>query len=248
MNRGVRILIYFALVVFALAFGGRFYVDYTQLMQDNSQAVSAEAPGKAASGRKIETTSAPLSRLITFGGLCFASVVGLSLLLAHDISHYVAAKALKVVFDEDVRVETDPEYEMAEQEWANGHHLEAIRLMRDYLKKKPREIHALIRIAEIYEKDLNNPLAAALEYEEVLRHKLRPERWGWAAIHLCNLYTSKLQKREQAVALLRRIEAECGDTPPAEKARKRLAMLDGEASESGSTEDASDENPPARPA
>ena len=82
-----------------------------------------------------------------------------------------------------------------------------------------------------YEKDLNNPLAAALEYEEVLKHKLSPERWGWAAIHLANIYSGKLGKPDQAVALLRRIEAECGDTPPAEKARQRLALYDETGSE-----------------
>ena len=34
--------------------------------------------------------------------------------------------------------------------------------MREYLKKNPREQHAALRIAEIYEKDLQNNLAAAL--------------------------------------------------------------------------------------
>ena len=56
--------------------------------------------------------------------------------------------------------------------------------MREYLLKNPREQHVSLRIAEIYEKDLANPLAAALEYEEVLKQKLPAERWGWAAIHL----------------------------------------------------------------
>ena len=60
--------------------------------------------------------------------------------------------------------------------------------MRDYYNKNPREVHVALRIAEIYEKDLNNHLAAALEYEEVLKKKLPAERWGWAAIHLVNLY------------------------------------------------------------
>ncbi len=67
--------------------------------------------------------------------------------------------------------------------------------------------------------------AAALEYEEVLKHKLPAERWGWAAIHLCNLY-SKLNKAEQSVALLHRIVAEYGETAAAKKARKRLALFE----------------------
>src|SRR6266540_2284702 len=94
--------------------------------------------------------------------------------------------------------------------WADGHHLEAIRLMREYLQKNPREQHVALRIAEIYEKDLQNYLAAALEYEEVLKHKLPPERWGWAAVHLCNLYTSKLNHSDKAIILLQRIVTEYG--------------------------------------
>jgi predicted Zn-dependent protease len=119
----------------------------------------------------------------------------------------------------------NPEYEEAEQAWANGQHLDAIRMMREYLTKNPREQYVALRIAEIYEKDLKNDLAAALEYEEVLKHKLPPQRWGWAAIHLCNLYF-KLHKTDNAVALLRRIVNEYGETPAAEKARKRLALFE----------------------
>ena len=70
----------------------------------------------------------------------------------------------------------------------------------------------------------HNPLAAALEYEEVLKQKLAPERWGWAAIHLCNLYL-KLDQHDKSVALLRRIDSEYGETAAAEKARKRLEDL-----------------------
>ena len=96
--------------------------------------------------------------------------------------------------------------------------------MREYLKKHPREQFVALRIAEIYEKDLGNPLAAALEYEEILRKKLPPDRWGWAAVHLANLYSGKLDKIEQATALLHRIVDEYGQTPAAKKARERLGL------------------------
>jgi len=79
-----------------------------------------------------------------------------------------------------------------------------------------------LRIDEIYEKDLGNYLAAALEYEEILKKKLSAERWGWAAIHLANLYSGKLKKSQQAVDLLQRIVAEYGQTAAAKKARERL--------------------------
>ena len=80
-----------------------------------------------------------------------------------------------------------------------------------------------LRIAEIYEKDLGNFLAAALEYEEILEKKLPPDRWGWSAIHLCNLYY-KLQQEPKATALLHRIVKDYGRTPAAKKARKRLGI------------------------
>src|SRR5438477_11946325 len=108
---------------------------------------------------------------------------------------------MKLMFNDEGEAMSDPQYEEAEQVWANGEPLEAIRLMREYLNTNPREQHVALRIAEIYEKDLGNYLAAALEYEEVLTKKLSQERWGWAAIHLCNLYSSKLNQLEKALEL-----------------------------------------------
>ena len=161
------------------------------------------------------------------GYLCafLAVAIFLGLLIARDISEFFGNRSVEFLFNDDGEGAKSPDYEEAEQEWANGHHLDAIRLMREYLVKNPREQGVALRIAEIYEKDLKNNLAAALEYEEVLKHKLEPERWGWAAIHLCNLY-SKMGKTPEAVALLRRIVNEFGQTPAAEKARKRLASFE----------------------
>ena len=102
--------------------------------------------------------------------------------------------------------------------------LEAVRVLREYLKQDPGQTMVMIRIAEIYEKDLHNSLAAALEYEELLKQKFDPERWSRTAIHLTNLYI-RLHEQEKAVAILHRIVQECGNTPAAEKARKRLAQI-----------------------
>jgi len=178
------------------------------------------------SARASRTLQPDFSNLLLYGGVFVLSVVGGGLLFAHDVSTYLGNKALKVLYNDDSEGIADPDYEVAEQEWADGNFLEAIQLLRAYLKKNPREVHAALRIAEIYEKDLKNHLAAALEYEELLKNKLPPERWGWAAIHLANLYSGKLNKTDQAVAWLRRIDAEYGDTAAAEKARLRLALYD----------------------
>jgi TolA-binding protein len=170
------------------------------------------------------------SSMITYLAAFVGSMIGLGLLVAYDVTQIAGTQVVDFLFNDAGEGQRDPEYERAEHEWANGKFLDAIQLMRDFLKKHPREIYAALRIAEIYEKDLKNPLAAALEYEEVLKQKLPPERWGWAAIHLCNLY-SKLNKSDNAVALLRRIADEYPKTGAAKKARVRLGIAEPELSE-----------------
>lgn len=192
--------------------------------EDKPPATAEPAPGNAAS--KPSPTSPPAPRLGFYGGgLCFL-ILCIGLLAAWDISQFLGHRTVKTLFNEDNQDMLDDEYENAETEWGKGNYLEAVRLLREYLAKRPRQQHAALRIAEIYEKDLNNPLAAALEYEEILQKKLPRERWGWAAIHLANLYSGPLEKPEQAVALLRRLDNEYGDTQAAEKARRRLSMID----------------------
>lgn len=165
-----------------------------------------------------------LGRMLTYGFAAFGALVGLGLLVGRDVSVFLATRAEKFVFNDDLVGTHDPEYDEAEEVWKKGNYLEAVQLMRDFLKKNPTEIYAALRIAEIYEKDLANYVAAALEYEEVLKKKLPSERWGWAAIHLANLYSGKLNKAPQAEALLRRIMAEHGKTAAAKKARERLGI------------------------
>lgn len=165
------------------------------------------------------------SRIGLWSGVFLLSVVGLAILIGLDVAHFFGSRTIKFLYNEDAVGVANPEYEAAEQVWAHGDHLEAIRMMREYLQKHPRDQFVALRIAEIYEKDLGNFLAAALEYEEVLKHKLQPDRWGWAAIHLCNLYF-KLNQEEKAFALLRRLVKEHPNVAAAEKARKRLEQVD----------------------
>jgi TolA-binding protein len=171
--------------------------------------------------------SAARGSMITYLAAFVGSVIGLGLLIAYDVTQIVGTQAVDFLFNDAGEGQRDPEYERAEAEWANGKFLDAIQLMRDFLKKHPREIYAALRIAEIYEKDLKNPLAAALEYEEVLKHKLPAERWGWAAIHLCNLY-SRLNQSDKALALLRRVADDYPKTGAAKKARVRLGIAEPE--------------------
>jgi TolA-binding protein len=168
--------------------------------------------------------SARLGQATAYGVTMFFLLVGLGILIGRDVSRYFAGKMQDFIFNDNLEGMKDPEYEEAEQVWATGDHLEAVRLMRTYLNRHPREQYVALRIAEIYETNLNNHLAAALEYEEVLKKKLPAERWGWAAIHLANLYSGKLDKIPEATALLRRIVDEYGQTAAAKKARERLGI------------------------
>jgi tetratricopeptide (TPR) repeat protein len=217
MSRPVKIAIYVALAACVITFGVLAARSYGKARGPHSQIVTGDPPPETAA-----PTRAGSSNWALYGALAFAALVGLAILGARDVSQLVATKVDDFVFNDNLEGVNDPEYEEAEKVWVNGNHLEAIQLMRDYLKKHPREQYVALRIAEIYEKDLGNPLAAALEYQEILKKKLPPDRWGWAAIRLSNLYSGKLNKAEEAEALLRRIIDEHPQTPAAKKARERL--------------------------
>ena len=165
------------------------------------------------------------SKMISYGLLCAVGFVGFAFLFAREVAHFLAHKTEQALFAAD-GAPVDREYDQAEELWKDGKYLEALNAMRGYLQKHPREQYVAIRIAEIYEENLYNPLAAALEYEEVLKKKLPAERWGWAAIHLANLYSGKLNQSDKAIALLHRIDSEYGKTSAANKARERLAQID----------------------
>ena len=208
MNAGVKAFLYLVLLTGAIVLGGLMIAYHARVMAAGSDSVAAASgETETPTTRKTSPFNDDYRRMMLFGGAWLLNLLGLGLLVSHDISHFIAHRTIKVLYvDEDAEVK-NADYELVQQEWEAGHYLEAIQLLRDYHKKNPREVHSLFRIAEIYENDLNSFLAAALEYEELLRHKLQPERWGWTAIHLCNLY-SRLNKPDRVVALLRRIESE----------------------------------------
>src|SRR5437870_8079048 len=229
MNKRTKIALYVFLALSACVFIWRFQSNYARLMKEgetktDTDLINVKVPDYQRRAAPAKTDY----HLGAWGAGMVLSLVGLGLMAAHDISGFIGSRALKVLYTDEGAQAASPDYDKAEEKWANGNFLEAIQLMRDYLKQNPREQHVALRIAEIYEKDLQNFLAAALEYEEVLKQKLPPERWGWAAIHLCNLYTSKLNQSDKAIALLQRIVAEYSGTAAAEKAANRLAQLEEE--------------------
>ena len=197
------------------------------------QPVAPEAPqASPAAGNSAEaaappdTTTTPGS---TVGNLVrlVGTLIVLGVLIVYDLTHYLGSRATDYLFSDLGEGSRDPEYERAEQVWVNGKPLEAIQMMREYLQKNPREQFVALRIAEIYEKDLRNDVAASLEYEEVLRKRIPAERWGWAAIHLCNIY-ARMGKQDKRKELLERIATEYPKTGAAKKARHILHLPEPE--------------------
>jgi len=176
-------------------------------------------PVAAAPPKKADKSSS-----IVYLGCFLISMIGLGAMAAWDVAQLFGNRAGRSVMAEDYTEFKSPDYEKAEEEWAKGNHLDAVQLLRDYLKENPSEQHAAIRIAEIYEKDLGNYLAAALELEEVLNKKLPREKWGWTAIRLSNLYSGRLNQPNKALAVLDRIVRDYSDTAAARKARERLGI------------------------
>ena len=253
MNKRIKIAIYLLLLLSAGLFFWQFRANYSRLMAEGESKADTDLINVKVPDYRARAVPAQSNyHLGAWGAGLVLSLVSLGLLLANDISQFFSGRAMKVFYNEAGEGVANPDYEQAEEEWAKGNFLDAIQLLRDYLKLNPREQHVALRIAEIYEKDLQNYLAAALEYEEVLKQKLPPERWGWAAVHLCNLYTSKLNQSEKGIVLLQRIVTEYGETAAADKARRRLTQLEEEGivapSPSTSLETPMPSAPPATPA
>ena len=162
--------------------------------------------------------------MVYFSGMLGALLV-FALLVARDVSHLTGERVGGNYLTKSNKSQKADMYEDAEAIWADGAYVDAIDSFREYIKIYPGEYHAYKRIAEIYEKDLGSFRAAALEYEEILEMDIPKSRWGWAAIHLCNLYSGKLDDSDRALALLQRVANECSETTAGQKARDRLAKI-----------------------
>ena len=157
-------------------------------------------------------------------GFALAMVV-LGFVAAHDFGHLLKFRLGKEVSYVDARSERNALYEQAERVALNGQHREAIKLLKSLLAKHPDHTNSALRIAELFDKELQDYPNAALHYEQLLAMKLHPERWGWAAIRLANLYSGKLGRPDAALELIQRLAAEHPGTQAGAKALKRLAKI-----------------------
>ncbi len=209
MSRPAKISVYAGLIVCALIFAWYFGVDLT--------------------GVRHGAAGASRSRMIASLGAFIAVAIVLGLLCAYDVSRRMGRRAELWILEGAAPEAAAAELEAAEGLRKRGEPLEAIRLLRDFLEKHPGEFELMARIAEIYNYDLKNYLAAALEYEELLKRKLPDEDWGWAALHLAKLY-GRLNQPDKAVELLERLDTKYGHTLAARRARK-VREQHGEATE-----------------
>ena len=197
---------------------------------DKSRPAKTERPprggktNEAGIAGQIEPSEKKGGMMVYFSGMLGALLV-FALLVARDLGHLIGERVGGNYVTKSEKSQKADMYEDAESIWADGAYVDAIDSFREYIKVYPGEYHAYKRIAEIYEKDLGSFRAAALEYEEILEMDIPKSRWGWVAIHLCNLYSGKLDDSDKALALLQRVANECSETTAGQKARDRLAKI-----------------------
>lgn len=155
------------------------------------------------------------------------SLLGLGLVAAQDFGHLLKSQFGRNVSYVDAKSARNAEYDHAERTALKGQHHEAIRLLQAIVAKNPGHVHSVLRIAELYDKELHDFQNAALQYEQLLQLKLPPEQWGWIAIRLSNIYSGKLNQPRTALELIRRLAAEHPETQAGGKALKRLARISG---------------------
>jgi len=203
MNRKSKTAAYFAAATMAALFAWLYFRQHTLLLR----------PGQ---GSKM--------LMFIFLGLSLLSAVALALLGFADAKSFFSGRVEQWMVQGSTPTESVPELEEAQRVRSAGDPLEAIRLLREYLQAHPYELHVMSRIAEIYRYDLGNDLAAALEYEELLKHKLPDDQWAWAALHLAKLY-GRLNELEKSVALLERLDSDFSHTVAGKRAQKALQTV-----------------------
>ncbi len=216
MKRALKVLAYVALTLSVAGLAYAFSVEHTHVLHNRA----------GASESKV---------MVYFGGFVLA-VVGLGLLCAYDIAHHFGWRVQEWFLQGGRPALATAEMEQAQQLRAEGRPLDAIGVLREFVQQHPHEWEVMARIAEIYNHDLGNYLAAALEYEELIKHKLPAEQWAWSALHLAKLY-GRLDQPEKSLALLERLENEYGRTVAARRAHKAIEQLRSGAAPSDATEE-----------
>ena len=163
---------------------------------------------------------------LKFIGLFLLTALALAFLFAWDFCRLFADRAIDTLFDMNEQPEQAAVIQKAELLRRQGFPFEAIELLREHIHTHKRDTHAGAQIAEIYEEDLCNPLAAALEYEEMLKWRIRRERWAKLAIRAAVIYAGDLGRTDRCVELMREVIAKCPGTASAASAARRIRLYD----------------------
>lgn len=145
----------------------------------------------------------------------------LAVLAAWDISRLLGAVTEEAVLGGGSLPENEPRLLEADRLRKEGEPLEAVRVLREHLTEKPRDWQTNVRIAEVYTHDLRNPLAAALEYEQLLQRRLPRGARAWLMVRLADNYLL-LRRGDEAVELFEQVTNKFPRTPAAKKAARRL--------------------------
>src|SRR5689334_15908777 len=126
MSRSVKLVLYIVCIAGTCVFGSFFlknYKDATTTAETKKESIENAASTTATDVADVSTRG--FSRMVTWGLTLLLPILGLAVLIAHDVSHYFGSRAEQALFKED-GIPIDPEYEEAEELWKDGHHLDAI--------------------------------------------------------------------------------------------------------------------------
>ena len=164
------------------------------------------------------------SRAYALFSVYLISSAVLAVFVAWDVAQFFGWQAERLFLGGGRLSRLTPTWWRAERLCKVGEGDEAVRVLRAAASAHPRQWRLGVRIAEIYQHDLTNPLAAALEYEELLKRRLpRPAR-AWLMVRLAACYLL-LRRVEESAAMLRLVMVKFPRTPAGKKAARRLARI-----------------------
>lgn len=170
------------------------------------------------------SSTADASRAYALFSVYLISGAALAVFVAWDVSRFLGGLAGQLFWGGGRIASITPAWWKAERLCKEQQPLEAIRILRDYLNAHPRHWGVAVRIAEIYQHEIKDPLPAALEYEELLQQRLPKKARAELLLRLaaCQLLR---HRSEDSAANLRQVIAEFPDSAAAKKAARRLARL-----------------------
>ncbi|MEY4385684.1 MAG: hypothetical protein RLY20_967 [Verrucomicrobiota bacterium] len=149
----------------------------------------------------------------------------LALFVAWDVARSLGGFASQLFWSGGRIASITPAWWKADRLCRDRQYLEAIRVLREFHEAHPRQWSAAVRIAEIYERDLANPLSAALEYETLLRQRLPKRAQAEILLRLAADYLL-LHRTDESAARLNQVLADFPGSAAATKAARRLARLE----------------------